>query len=129
MKLVFTVLIVASITEVKADLIGFNRLGNNVQNFYRFRDSQNIDYQLTNYQSIMENTTLTMGQKKQLLNFLGQETPVQKRGKKRYQEPLENYVRKPFLNRKKTEPLTGKRVTRSIRLNAYKSRMNQKIQI
>ena len=128
MKLVFTVLIVASITEVKADLIGFNRLGNNVQNFYRFRDSQNIDYQLTNYQSIMENTTLTMGQKKQLLNFLGQETPAQKRGKKRY-EPLENYVRKPFPNRKKTEPLTGKRVTRSIRLNAYKSRMNQKIQI
>lgn len=122
------IVLLALIAEVKADLIGFNRLGNNVSNFHRFRDGKNIDYQLTNYQSMMGNTVLTMEQKKELLNFLTQETP-QNRGKTRHQQSLKNYVRRPFLTRKKTKPSIGKRGTRSNRLNSYKRRMTHKLQI
>ena len=132
--------LLASIEEVNADLIGFNRLGNNVSNFHRFLNGKNIDFQLTNYQSMMENTVLTMEQKKELLNFLAQETP-RYRGRKRNQQSLKNYVRRPFLTRRKTNSSTGKRGTRSFglsderaqarstRLNAYKRRMTHKLQI
>ena len=99
-----------SIAEVKADLIGYNRFGNNVRYFYRFGNGQNYGYQLTNYQLLMENTTLTIRQKKELLNFFAQETSVQN-----------------FLNQRKTTRSTRKRNTRSYRLNAYKRRMNHEL--
>ena len=126
----------ASIAKVKADLIGFNRLGNTVRNFYRFREGQNIDYQLTNYQSIMENTTLTMEHKRELLNFLAHKTTAQNRRKKRRKTArvhnssmVLSVIRRPCLNRKKTRPSTGKRVSKRNRLNLYESRMNHKLQI
>ena len=102
-----------SIADVKADLIGYNRLGNNVRYFYRFRNGQNYGYQLTNYQLLMENTTLTIRQKKKLLNFFAQETSV-----------IFN-----FFDQRKTKRSTRKRNTQSYRLNAYKRRMNHELKI
>ena len=121
--------LLSSIAQVKPDLIGFNRLGNNVHSLHRFREGINEDYKFTNYQSMMKNTVLTMGQKKELLNFLAQETPAQNRGIRRNQQPSGNHAQRQFLIRRKVKTATGRRVARlSNRLNAYKRRMNHKLQ-
>lgn len=120
--------LIVSIAEVKPDLIGFNCLGNNVHSLHRFREGTTEMYKLTNYQSMMKNTVLTMEQKKELLNFLAQETPAKNHGIRRTQQPSGNYARRPFLNRRKVKASTDRRVARlSSRLNAYKRRMNHKL--
>ena len=135
-QLLKLIVFIVSITAIKADLIGFNRLGNNVHNFYRFRDGRKLDYQLQNYQSILENNVLSMGEKQELLKLLTQSNPTfNHAGKQRRQHARRNQ----FLNRRKTQTTPQKPQTKittkaiqttsrrvsggTSRLLAYKRRM------
>ena len=101
------------ILEVQSDLIGYNRLGNNVQNHSRFRGGATKEYQLSNLQSILYNTAMTLDEKHELLKLLNNNTPSNGR----------NHSRKRFFNRKPST--AGVRQGRNKRRLAYTRRMRQ----
>ena len=134
-QLLKLVVFIVSITAIEADLIGFNRLGNNVHNFYRFRDGRKLDYQLQNYQSILDNDVLSMVEKQELLKLLAQSNPSFNHAGK-VKQRRQHARRNQFLNRRKTQATPQTKITSkatqttngrvtgsSSRLLAYKRRM------
>ena len=140
--MVGTVTIFVSLASiVDGDLIGFNRLSNNIQSFYRFRDGKNLNNNDATYQSIFENPALTKAEKQLLIsNILENMTVPHLRQQKHNRRSrvvtcrrLQNCRRllqnshMPFPNQKKTKQ-SGGLLLAGNRLTAYTRRMSRTLQ-